>query len=78
MTPSSLIGKNVREVDTPALLIDADALDRNLECMAKFAAATKLNYRPPVGRWRPVRAEFVALSWVKPKSWSTAASTTYW
>jgi D-serine deaminase-like pyridoxal phosphate-dependent protein len=48
MNPSTLFGKDVREVDTPALLIDADALDRNLERMAKFAAAKKLNYRPHV------------------------------
>ena len=41
MNPSTPIGKELREVDTPALLIDADALDRNLERKAKFAAAVK-------------------------------------
>ena len=46
MNPSTPIGKELREVDTPALLIDADALDRNLERMAKFAAAVNRNYRP--------------------------------
>jgi D-serine deaminase-like pyridoxal phosphate-dependent protein len=35
---TSLIGREVAAVDTPALLIDLDALEHNLQTMAAFFA----------------------------------------
>jgi len=32
------IGKTLAEVDTPSLLLDADALSANIRCMAAFFA----------------------------------------
>jgi D-serine deaminase-like pyridoxal phosphate-dependent protein len=42
----SVIGREVRELDTPALLIDAAALDRNLRRMADDCAALGKALRP--------------------------------
>ena len=41
-----LIGQSVGHVDTPALVIDLDAMDRNLAVMAKFAKDHKVLLRP--------------------------------
>jgi D-serine deaminase-like pyridoxal phosphate-dependent protein len=40
------VGKHKHEVDTPALLLDLDAMERNLRRMAEFAAAKQVNLRP--------------------------------
>src|SRR5262249_5704487 len=40
------IGSHVSEVDTPALLIDLDALERNIRRMQERAARTKVRLRP--------------------------------
>jgi D-serine deaminase-like pyridoxal phosphate-dependent protein len=42
----SWIGQSVDAIDTPALVIDLDAMDRNLDCMAKFARERHLRLRP--------------------------------
>ena len=47
MVPASAaIGSHVSEVDTPALLIDLDALERNIRRMQERAAGTKVQLRP--------------------------------
>jgi 3-hydroxy-D-aspartate aldolase len=40
------VGSHVSDVDTPALLIDLDALERNIRRMQKRAAGTKVRLRP--------------------------------
>src|SRR5260370_27801908 len=44
--PPAEIGAPVAEVETPALLIDLDALDRNIAKMAEFARAAGVRVRP--------------------------------
>ena len=41
-----LIGKSVNLIDTPALVVDLDAMERNLRIMAAFAAQHKVMLRP--------------------------------
>jgi D-serine deaminase-like pyridoxal phosphate-dependent protein len=43
---SELIGKPVHEIDTPALVIDLDAMKRNLGRMAEFAKKHHILWRP--------------------------------
>jgi D-serine deaminase-like pyridoxal phosphate-dependent protein len=40
------IGKTLAEVDTPSLLLDADALSANIRCMAAFFAGRHCRLRP--------------------------------
>src|ERR1700694_4680756 len=40
------VGSHVSEVDTPALLIELDALERNIRRMQERIAGTKLRLRP--------------------------------
>ena len=42
----ALIGKPVALIDTPSLVIDLDAMERNLACMAAFAKHHKVKLRP--------------------------------
>src|SRR3989442_9472745 len=44
--PPAEIGAPVAEVETPALVIDLDALDRNIAKMAEFARASGVRVRP--------------------------------
>src|SRR5947209_13571903 len=44
--PPAEIGAPVAEVETPALMIDLDALDRNIAKMAEFARASGVRVRP--------------------------------
>jgi 3-hydroxy-D-aspartate aldolase len=44
--PPAEIGVPVAEVETPALIIDLDALDRNIAKMAEFASAAGVRVRP--------------------------------
>ena len=44
--PPAEIGVPVAEVETPALMIDLDALDRNIAKMAEFARASGVRVRP--------------------------------
>lgn len=46
MRESPVLGGPVETIDTPALVIDGDAFDRNLAAMAAFAAAHRLRLRP--------------------------------
>lgn len=41
-----LIGQSVEAIDTPALVVDLDAMDRNLAKMVNFAAAHNVKLRP--------------------------------
>ena len=43
---SELIGKPVHDIDTPALVVDLDALKRNLARMAEFARKHHIRWRP--------------------------------
>ena len=42
----SLLGQGVDAIDTPALVVDLDAAERNLQRMAEFAAAHGMRLRP--------------------------------
>ena len=42
----ALVGGSVADIDTPALVIDLDAMERNLQRMAAFAAERGLRLRP--------------------------------
>ena len=44
--PPARIGMALEEVDTPALLIDLDAMERNLRRMADAVRGTKVKLRP--------------------------------
>ena len=44
--PKRLLGCSVDEIDTPALVIDLDAMERNLARMAEFAKLHKVRLRP--------------------------------
>lgn len=46
LLPEQLIGQNVTMVDTPALVVDLDAMERNLARMAAFAKAKQVKLRP--------------------------------
>jgi D-serine deaminase-like pyridoxal phosphate-dependent protein len=48
MTESQLIGAAVENIDTPALLLDLDILDRNISRMAALIANTGIALRPHV------------------------------
>ena len=48
MTLSRLIGASTEQVDTPALLLDLDILDRNIDRMAALVANTGIGLRPHV------------------------------
>lgn len=43
---TNLIGKSVDEIDTPALVVDLDAMNRNLTRMAEFAKKHAIRWRP--------------------------------
>lgn len=44
--PAATVGASVNDIDTPALVIDLDAMQRNLATMAAFAREHKLMLRP--------------------------------
>ncbi len=44
--PPAQVGMPLADVDTPALLIDLDAFERNLDCMARGIAAAGVRLRP--------------------------------
>ena len=43
---TDLIGKSVNAIDTPALVVDLDTMERNLRTMAAFAAEHQVRLRP--------------------------------
>lgn len=42
----ALVGQAVKRIDTPALVVDLDAMERNIERMARFAAQHGVLWRP--------------------------------
>ena len=44
--PSDMTGKSVQDLDTPSLVIDLDAMKRNLGRMAEFAKKHNIRWRP--------------------------------
>jgi 3-hydroxy-D-aspartate aldolase len=46
MKPPASVGMSLAEVDTPALLIDLDAFEANLQRMADFARKAGVRLRP--------------------------------
>ena len=40
------VGVRLKDIDTPALLLDVSAMERNLKRMAEFTAARRVNLRP--------------------------------
>ena len=42
----STIGQRVDAIDTPALVVDLDAMDRNIQRMADFARKHQVRWRP--------------------------------
>ncbi len=46
MFESEIVGRPLSEVDTPALVIDADAMERNIARMAQFFAGSNAKLRP--------------------------------
>ena len=42
----SLVGRSVSEIDTPALVVDLDAMERNLTRMTEFARKHGVSLRP--------------------------------
>ena len=44
--PQDLLGQSISAIDTPALVIDLDAMERNLATMAAFASQHKVRLRP--------------------------------
>jgi D-serine deaminase-like pyridoxal phosphate-dependent protein len=45
-TPAAFVGQPVAAIDTPALVVDLDAMQRNLAVMADYARARGLRLRP--------------------------------
>lgn len=52
---SALIGKPVNDIDTPALVIDLDAMRRNIGRMAEFAKKHNVRWRPHAKLHKSVR-----------------------
>src|SRR5215218_6125818 len=44
--PPAEIGATIADIDTPALIVDLDALDRNIAKMAEFSRTTGVRVRP--------------------------------
>jgi hypothetical protein len=42
----ALVGQAVDAIDTPALVVDLDAMERNMTRMADFAAKHQIRWRP--------------------------------
>jgi D-serine deaminase-like pyridoxal phosphate-dependent protein len=64
------VGLHWRELDTPALLVNLDAVERNIRRMAEFCRAAGVNLRPhakiykatPVFAWMQLRAGAVGIT----------------
>ncbi|MGV9194759.1 alanine racemase [Microbacterium sp. MC2] len=46
--PSSLVGRSIHDVDTPAALLDLDVFEQNARHIASYLAASGVNWRPHV------------------------------
>jgi D-serine deaminase-like pyridoxal phosphate-dependent protein len=58
----SPLGQPINTLDTPALLLDLDAVQRNIQRMADFLKARQLQHRPHVKLYRAV-PEIAQLQW---------------
>ena len=75
--PPAAVGAALAEVDTPALLIDLDAFERNLQRMASFVRTAGVRLRPhskthksPIiagSRWRSARSACAARRCRRPR-----------
>ena len=52
--PPADIGMPVDEIDTPALVLDLDAFERNLAKMARLAREAGVRLRPPRSSTKPI------------------------
>src|SRR5262249_57670533 len=67
------IGLHKSELDTPALLVDLDAVERNIQRMAEFCHAHGVNLRPhakihkatPILAWMQLRAGAIGITVAK-------------
>ena len=80
-TPApAAVGMAIEEVDTPALLIDLDAFERNLKRMADAERASGRTLRPTnvpssrSGKSSKARLVSAAKKWARPKRWFMEAS----
>ena len=82
--PPAEIGMPLDEVDTPALIIDLDAFERNLDRLpqrdigqrcARCARTPRPTNAPssPCSRWRRVPSASACKRSARPRRWSTAA-----
>ena len=89
LKPPAAVGMAFADVDTPALVIDLDAFERNLERMADFVAQgrrpaaaacqdAQVARSSPPSRSRSARWASAARRCRKPRRWSRAASATCW
>ena len=86
--PPARPGMREDEIDTPALLIDLDAFEANLDHMAELLAPTgaklrahaKTHKSPVIAscRWRAARSASVCRRWPRPRHWPGAAFPTSW
>ena len=66
-TPDPLIGQGVAQIDTPALVIDLDAMERNIARLADFArrhGMTQRRWQNAVGLLRMARVITDYRRWV--------------
>ena len=73
----------LEDVDTPALLVDLDALDRNIARMAELGAAAGVRLRPHAKTHKspaialkqiaPARSASAARRSARPRRWCAAA-----
>ncbi len=87
--PPARPGMREDEVDTPALVIDLDAFEANLDRMAALLGADR---REAAGarqdaqiarssrgcRWRAARSASACRRWPRPRRWPGAACPTSW
>ena len=57
MNPPATVGQPLAQVDTPALILDLDAFERNLKTVADLARTPRPANAPksPSARWRSAR-----------------------
>jgi D-serine deaminase-like pyridoxal phosphate-dependent protein len=88
MRPPAEVGESLQDVDTPALVVDLDILERNLDRMARAVADTGARLRPhakshkcPEIALKQIAAGAIGVCCQKvseAEAMPTAASTTSW
>ena len=81
--PPAEIGAPIEDIDTPALVVDLDALDRNIAKMAELRARPGVRLRPhakthksaaiALRRSRTVRSANACRRSARPRRWCAAA-----